>query len=287
MLLRAGVGQQGLNECLVREISGERDVEVVNVLIEYGASCAHDGGKSLELAIRFHDIGILNQLVASSGEHPILQDVIKSATKVQDVAWRCASMSALLKGGARGDQVSEALVKEILRPHHRDFQLIQLLVNYGARIDYANARAIKHVVSSSLDVDLLKVLVSGTAASNVMSSLVPLAMAHDQDSRLPLLQVLLENGACGDDVNAALVKAVSEGVKAQATTLLLLKFNASVNYQQAEAVKVAALAGSDIILDCLLSNSHDPKFLPEALRLAVHGPKSRSRTNASRRLHSV
>ncbi|KAL9127850.1 MAG: hypothetical protein Q9217_003341 [Psora testacea] len=61
-----------------------------------------------------------------------------------------------------------------------------------------------------------------------MASLVPLAMAHPQEIRVPLLQVLLENGASGAHVNEALVTAVSEGVKAKPTIDLLLEDGKSV-----------------------------------------------------------
>lgn len=287
LLLRAGVAQQGLDNALIWEIRGEGDGDVVGRLLDHKASCQHDGGKSLELAIRSQNEKVLDLLVASHPDHCILEEMIQPAMRIKDVSSRRACLAILLRGGAGGDQVSGALLQEILYPDHQDSQLIRLLVRHGARIDYCSGKAIKHVASVPLDLDILKTLVSGTAALTVLASLVPLAMAHDQHVRLSMLEVLLKNGARGDHVHAALVTAVSEGDNAQLTIDLLLEYDASANFQEAEAVKVAALAGSTSILRCLLNQKLDPSHWPAAMRLAMQVPTSQSRPNSPRRLNCV
>ena len=286
LLLRAGVGQDGVDNALIREIDGERDSEVVRMLLDHKASCAFDGGRSLGLAIRHQDNEILKQLVARSPDRSILGEMIPKASNLRDPVSRRTSIDILIKGGATGERVSHALVDELENPDRRDHRIIQLLVASGARIDYSNGRAIKFAVSTLSNADILRILVSGTAAAAVLESLIPLAMAHRQKPRLPLLHILLENGACGDQVDAALVTAVTEGPKAQPTLELLLKYKASVDYDEAAAMKIAARAGSSCILELLLSRNPNPEHFEEALNFAMQSPSSTTQAQAER-LHLV
>ena len=287
LLLRAGIGQDGLDDALIREMSGERSYNVVKMLLDHKASCEYEGGKSLELAIRHHDNQVLEQLVAKPPDHRILEEMIPKACSIKNPRSRHTCLSLLIHGGAVGERLSFALVQEVETPDHRDLRIIQLLVASGARIDYSNGRAIKFAVSSPLEIGILKLLVSGMAASVVLTALIPAAMSHRQSLRLPLLQILLENGATGDHVNAALVTAVTEGPKAQPTVNLLLKYKASVNHNKAEAIKVAALAGSSSLLESLLVQKPNPEFFEQALSLAMQSPASTARAKAPDRLHSV
>ena len=135
--------------------------------------------------------------------------------------------------------------------------------------------------------EVLEVLLKGRGASKVLASLVSLAMNHPQETRLQLLQSLLEKGAQGPQVHIALIHAVSQGPSAQPTIDILLQYNASVDYQNGESIKVAAAAGHSSILDCLLQRNPNSEHLPEALRLAMQAPAVDSSTKTPVRLKSV
>ena len=228
----------------------------------------------------------MKQLVARSPNRSILEEMIPKASSLKDPTSRLKCLDILIKGGATGKRVSHALIEEVETLDRGDHRIIQLLVTSGARIDYLNGRAIKYAVSTSSNVDVLKILVSGTAAAVVLESLIPLAMVRPQELRLQLLQVLLENGARGDQVDAALVTAVTEGPKAQAAIELLLKYNASVDYDKAAALKKAARAGSSRILELLLSKNPKSDHFEEALTFAMLSPSLTSQARAER-LHSI
>lgn len=287
LLLKADIGQQGLDNALIQEIGGKRDEEVVEMLLDHKASCEYAGGKSLELAIYSQNDKILKQLVAKRPDCRILETMVPKAMELNTAHSRRNCLSLLLEGGATSECISSALVKEVETPNYRDQQLIRLMVENGARIDYLDAMAIKFAVSSPLDVGVLKILVTGTAASAVVAGLIPLAMKHHQKDRIPLLQILLENGACGTQINAALVTAVSEGADSQPTTDLLLKYDASVNENEAEAIKIAALAGSSAILQSLLDRNPNPAYFDEAIKLAMQSLSSNSGTKTHDRLQCV
>lgn len=67
----------------------------------------------------------------------------------------------------------------------------------------------------------------------------------------------------------------------------MLKYEASVDDNEAEAVKVAALAGSSSILECMLSRNPNPEYLDEAIKLAMRSPSSHFMVEAPDRLQSV
>lgn len=274
LLLRSDIGQQGLDNALIQEICGERDEKIVEMLLDHKASCEQDGGRSVELAIRYQDGKVLKQLIAQRPHHRILEAMVPKAMELKCVHSRRTCLSLLLEGGATSECVSSALVTEVETPDFRDHQLIRLLVENGARIDYLDARAIKFAVSTPLDVDVLEILVNGAAASAALAALIPLAMKQDQTHRIPLLRVLLDNGARGAHVSAALVTAVSEGANAQPTIDLLMKCDASVEENDAEAIRVAALAGSSTILKSLLDRNPNPIYFDGAIKLAMQLPPS-------------
>lgn len=289
LLLRAGIDQEGLDKALVQEISNElnSDIRIIERLLSRGASCNYDGGKSLELAISSRNNQILRCLISSKCDSRTLARMLPLAMHNTNSNTRYECIALLLSGGAKGDQVSRALVHEICSSPECNLQLVKLLIDHGARVDYSEAKAIKHVASSPMKKEVLKILLEGKGASLVLASLVPLAMNHAQEYRMQTLQTLFEKGAGGAQVHVALIDAVKQGPHAQPTINMLLQYNASVDYQGGEAIKIAAAAGHSSILECLLQRNPKSEYLPEALRLAMQTPATQSGTNIPARFKSV
>ncbi|KAL8727591.1 MAG: hypothetical protein Q9166_005940 [cf. Caloplaca sp. 2 TL-2023] len=287
ILLQAGIGQEGLDKALLKEMGGKRDSDVIKLLLDHKASCDYDGGESLELAIHSHDDDILEQLVARCPKHRTIQAKVHKASAITQAQVRLRCLSALIRGGATGEPVSEALVQEEEIPRHRDPRIIRFLVDHGAKVDYLNGKAIKFVASAPLGVDILSILLSATAAPAVIATLVPLVLSHPQHIRIPLLQVLLDYGAHGISLDEAPVSMVSQGTTAQATIDLLLEHGASVNHERAQAVKIAARAKSYSILDYLIKQNPNTEFLEEAIPLAMQLPSPPSASTFANRLFTV
>lgn len=289
VLLRAGIDQEGLDKALVQEISNESktDIDVIKMLLSRKANCDYDGGKSLELAVSSRNNEVLRCLVYSKCDSRILAKMLVPALHNTNPSTRYECMALLLGGGAKGDQVSRALVHEICSSQVCDPHIVKLLMDHGARVDYSEGRAIKHAASMPMKNEVLKLLLECRGASDVLGSLVPLAMNHAQETRLQILQMLLEKGARGAQVHIALIDAVKQGPSAQPTIDMLLEYSASVDYQNGEALKIAAAAGHSSILDCLLQKKPNSENLPEALRLAMQTTAVQSLTNESVRFKSV
>ena len=289
LLLRAGIEQEGLDKALVQEISNESngDMKIVETLLSHGASCNYDGGKSVELAVSSRNNPLLKRLVASKCDSRILAETLPLAMHETDPNTRYACMVLLLRDVSKGDHVSRALVHEICSSQECDLQIVQLLIRHGARVDFSDGEAIKYAVSTPMKHEVLRLLLEGKGAPLVLASLIPLAMKHAQESRLQMLQMILEKGAGGEQLHVALIDAVKQGLHAQPTIDMLLQYNASVNYQSGEAMKIAAAAGYSSILDCLLQRNPNSEYLPEAFRLAMQTPAEQSGTNIPARFKSV
>ena len=284
-LLQAGTGQKALDSALIQEINNGAayDFTIVKMLLDHGASCVHDSGKAIELAMLSKNVVLLEYLIGRKPGHRILASMLPAAMNEVGVRSRYKLVSMLLHSGAKGDQVNRSLITEVHRSSGCSLRIIELLMEHGARVDFSNADAIKHVVSQPLHINILKALVQGKGAPDILASLIPLAMAHEQNVRLELLPVLFSSGASGDEVNAALINAVFEGPASQLTIDLLLKNKASADFENGRAIKLAVANGYDSILECLLKHSHDPKHRSDAIEITMR----ENSFNLLRRLSSV
>ena len=289
MLLRAGIDQESLDKALVQESSNESrtDMQIVRTLLSHGASYSYDGGKALEHLIASGNNKILKILISSRCDHHILAKMLPLARRVKSRDSKFICMALLLSGGAKGDQINRELVHEICGSQECDSQLVKLLIDHGAKVDYAEAQAIKHVVSTPMKNEILELLLEGEGATTILSSLIPLAMDLAQENRLRILQILLEKGVQGTAVNDALIDAVSQGPSAQPTIDLLLQYNASVDHRDGKAIKLAVAAGHSSILACLLQRNPNAEHLPEALQLAMQTAAMQSSTMEPIRFKSV
>ena len=289
LLLRAGIDQEGLDKALVQEINNESnlDMNVIEMLLGRKANCNYDGGKSLELAVSSKNNELLRILISSKCDSRILAKMLPLAMRNTNADTRYACMALLLGGGAKGDQVSRALIHEICNSQECNTQIIKLLVTSGAKIDYSEGQAIKKAISTPMTNDVLQCLLQGRGASTMLASLVPLAMNHAQETRLQVLQMLLEKGAQGSQIHMALIGAVNQGPSAQPTIDMLLRYNASVDYRSGEALKSAAAAGHSSILACLLEKNPNSEYITEALGLAMQTQAAPFRTDEPVRFKSV
>ena len=289
LLLKAGIDQEGLDDALVREISNgpTYSITLVESLLHHHASCNHDTGKAMELAIKSGNATLLELLVGSKPNPQTLANVLSIAMIEAEKTLRYKFVVTLLQGGARGNKVSHALAQEVCSDQACELQLVRLLVQHNAKIDYSEGLAIKRAVSVPLETELLRILAEGRGASKILLSLIPLAMAHTQETRLPLLQIILEKGPKGQQNDAALVDAVVEGPASQPTIGLLLQYGASLDFDNAKALREASAAGYPSIVRSLLSTNPPRKHSVEALRSAMRVSANKKQSDSAMRLACV
>ena len=289
LLLTAGIDQKGLDDALVQEVSNgpTYSITIVESLLHHHASCDHDTGKAMELAIKSGNVTLLDLLVDSKPYPQTLASILSIAMMEAEKSLRYKFAVILLQGGARGNKVSHALAQEVCSDQACELHLVRLLVQHNAKVDYSEGLAIKRAVSVPLETELLRILADGRGASKILPSLIPLAMAHTQEIRLPLLQIILEKGSKGQQIDAALVDAVMEGPASQPTIGILLQYGASLDFDNAKALREASAAGYPSILRSLLSTNPTREYLTEALRSAMRVPANTKKSDSAMRLACV
>ena len=244
--------------------------------LDRNASCNHDHRKVSRLAIQDTNDDIIEHLIGSDPDWYILATILPLSMELTSSSTRTKISSLLLRPGIKGDVFGQAHVHEIHSSRPRSAELVRILIHHGANVDYSSGAAPKYAISKCLTTDILETIVQGSGASSVLASSVPFAMRHPQNSRLPILNLLLEQGARGPKVDATLVAAVSEGPSAQPIIDTLLKYGASVDFENGRAIKKACETGNSSILQQLLNKNPNGDYLAEALQDALHDNRTRS-----------
>jgi hypothetical protein len=89
---------------------------------------------------------------------------------------------------------------------------------------------------------------------------------------LDVIELLLEHGACGETVHSALLEALdayASGTAPEALVDLLLHHKADVNYDDGEAIQIAASSGDDTLLKKLLPYGATKESISRAFSMAI------------------
>jgi len=177
-------------------------------------------------------------------------------------------LDILLCGGANGDPVAEVLIRVVRAGR---CGIAQMLIAHGASLRYKGAAAVKQAVTAR-NVRMLNTLslgkVSRDCATDVFSE-IPQPFTEGQTH--DLMSPLISKGARGVPLDKALVSAVEQ--KLESVTILLLDHRASADYNDAQALQIAATAGDLDTVNLVLSKGKPrPQSMRHVLPLVPPGP---------------
>jgi ankyrin repeat protein len=194
---------------------------------------------------------------------------------------------ALLCAGATGDVVSAALVEAC---DMEFYEMVDLLVSYGASIEFQDALALRKAVSKGKSSIIQLLLTERTPLSRTHATecveLLPKKVANED--RHAILKALLQKGAHAPAINDALVDAV-EAADLESVKLLTTPHiaegqvvtadhdlrtgprgmvydrheTASVDHRGGLALQIAVLAGNVVMVKQLLAAKPSPETLAE------------------------
>ncbi|KAL2760317.1 hypothetical protein ACRALDRAFT_2056446 [Sodiomyces alcalophilus JCM 7366] len=240
-------------------------------------------GEALAAAVQRERPDILELVLQQTHSNAVVNAAFAEATKSRNKETRALMCTLLLKHGASGPVVSEALQAAAA---DGDLVLGNLLVRHGVGVD---EQAIIQACRSGA-AGVLAMLLSGNAPvdeKTLERGFQAATEVGDLKTRAEVLAPLLARGVGGDALNGQLVSAVRFGVDGEDLVRILLRAGADPNYYNGEAVWAATQSAYTGSLEMMLGTVHvpdtkQPKPTAATLKRALHAsgklsPQSRLR----------
>ncbi|KAI0016860.1 ankyrin repeat-containing protein [Xylariomycetidae sp. FL0641] len=202
-----------LSQCMV-EAAAAGCADTVMHLSQSTADANYEGAAALKTAVKLGRKDIALALVTGQRppQQPGLNQAFEQLMTQQNLNpnEKMDITETLLCAGADGDAVSLALIQASAAYF---LEMVSLLVEFGASIEYEDAIALRKAVSKG-KVDLVKIMLSGksnlsAAHASECVGLLPKKMRFED--RYAFLDLLLRRGAAGVTLDEALIDAVEAG----------------------------------------------------------------------------
>ncbi|KAI1306893.1 hypothetical protein F5Y03DRAFT_384001 [Xylaria venustula] len=286
LLLELGVSGEVIDVQLVSAVRyGDEGKDLVKLLLAHGASPDFSNGEAVEKAVRSAFLESLELLlgIAPAGKQIEGQQKPSSDTlgRGLDACWdlsrdtRFTVIDWLFRAGKIvPSMVDSALHRAVNEPEPEE-RLIRLLIKHQASPVANNCQTLidaTSTLSAALFDELLKFRVTSEDASLVIDTAFrfkdPSLWVSERG--LKIATSLLENGAEGDGVGFALAAVVKQHTASHRSVTsafidLLLEYGADVNYNQGEALQLAAAQGNVELLIKFLSKKPNSDTLNSAL----------------------
>ncbi|ROW16750.1 hypothetical protein VPNG_01597 [Cytospora leucostoma] len=250
-LVNAGVPAAEANRALVYAIkSASGDPALMDTLVTRADT---SDGEALMHAIKGASVPIVELLMTKAKKHPAarLSEAVAEAAKIENKEVRRSICELLLKAGASGRAVSDAL---LAAARTGDMQLGTMLMNHGASLDHQEGQAVVEACRAGSS-DVLQMLLSNerTVRKETLERGFQAATeVRDLTKRGAVFKLLLDKGVAGEVVNVQFVSAGRYGDDAIDLVKLLLRYGASPNYNGGEAVHNATRCAFLGILEVML-----------------------------------
>ncbi|KAJ0114539.1 hypothetical protein J7T55_004783 [Diaporthe amygdali] len=250
-LLHAGAPAVEANRALVHAIGTHPDdTALINTLL---ARADTSDGEALMVAVRKANVLMVEMIITRAKKHPAarLNDAFGEATKIENKVIRKSICELLLRAGATGQVVSDAL---LAAAGTGDLTLGKLLLDHGGSVDHQEGQAVVEACRAGSP-DVLKMLLSSKTAvkkETLERGFQAATEVGDLNHRAAVFQLLLDKGVNGEVLDAQLVSTVRFGDDALNLVRLLLMYGAKTDYNGGEAVYNATRCAFLPILQVML-----------------------------------
>lgn len=249
-LLHAGAPAVEVNRALVHAIATHPDdTALINTLL---ARADTSDGEALMVAVRKVNV-LMVEMIATRARHPpaTLNDAFSAAIVIENREHRKSICELLLRAGATGPAVSDAL---LAAAGTGDLPLGKMLLHYGGSVDHQEGQAVVEACRAGSP-DVLKMLLSSKSAikkETLERGFQAATEVGDLNHRAAVFQMLLDKGVGGEVLDAQLVSAARFGDDALELVRLLLRYGAQPDYNGGEAVYNATRCAFLPILQLML-----------------------------------
>ncbi|KUI63647.1 NF-kappa-B inhibitor alpha [Cytospora mali] len=251
-LLNAGAPAAEANRALVYAVGKESsDVALINTLVTRADT---SDGEALMQAVKGANVLMVELLITKAKKHLAarINEAFVEAARIEDKEVRRSICELLLKAGASGQVVSDALLSTA---RAGDLELGNMLMSYGATLDHQEGQAVVEACRAGSS-DVLKMLLSSRTAikkETLERGFQAATEAGDLNKRGAVFRLLLDKGVSGKVVDEQLVSAGRYGDDAIDLVRLLLQYGASPDYNGGEAVYNATRSAFLGILEVMLA----------------------------------
>jgi ankyrin repeat protein len=245
--------QNVLDQPLLDEVkvNGSR-IPVVEILLQYGANVNYQDGEVLRRAVEKGQLDVCRLLLAANPTKPVIKLAYPS-TALNDREVRYHIMEALLQRGGSNIGQNEALIQASKEAINYDLTHVELLLQHSASPNYKDGAAVLESIRTK-NLPLLNRFVGTQLKENTLNNAFTLArkLKCSRDERYNIYASLLKAAYDGYEVSKALLEAVVRDPFDTETPVLLLRYGASVEFQNGLAMQTAATAGSLQLLNIFI-----------------------------------
>lgn len=234
-LLDAGAPPSEANDALVYAIAAyPNDFALINTLV---AKADTKDGEALGQAVKRASPVLVELILLKSRKYhkDRLNESFTQAVRIQNQGDRKSICELLLKAGASGNVVSDALMTAA---GAGDLTFGSMLLDHGASVDHQEGQSVVEACRAGSS-DILRMLLSTKAKirkETLEQGFQAATEVGDLKQRAGVFRLLLDRGVSGSVVDAQLVSAARFGDDALDLVGLLLQFGANTDFNGGEAV---------------------------------------------------
>ncbi|KAI1491539.1 ankyrin repeat-containing protein [Biscogniauxia mediterranea] len=236
-ILEGGIPASEVNRALVFAVTTyPDDIPLINTLL---ARADTEDGQALIEAIKNDNQDVVELILGKKTfSVDVLNNGFAQASRSKNKRSRSKSCNSLLRAGASGDVVSDAL---LAAASDGDLDFGTILVQNGGSVEHKNGQAVIEACKSGA-VDVLGMLLAGNtkvSEQTLQRGFQAATQLGDLSKRAEVFKLLLQMGVTGEVVDMQLISAVRYGDDGKEIVKLLLVYGASPDYNDGESVEKA------------------------------------------------
>ncbi|KAI0489777.1 hypothetical protein F4859DRAFT_166623 [Xylaria cf. heliscus] len=252
-ILDGGMPPREVSRALVFTIQKySNDIPLINALLTRADT---SDGLALFEAVKNEKQDIIELILSKKNlAVDVLNTGFTEAIKSKNKVARAILCNSLLKAGASGEVVSEAL---LTAASDGDLEFGTILLRNGGSVEHKDGQAIVEACKSGA-ISVLEMLLAGdmkVSLKTLQRGFQGATQLSNLKKRADIFRLLLQMGVSGEVVDIQLVSAVRYGDEGRDMVKLLLEYGASPDYSNGEAVEKAVKSAFLGSLELLLGFS--------------------------------
>jgi ankyrin repeat protein len=247
LFLKAGLHGEPLHSALMMQAQrGDEGLTICELLLRHGADINEYDGEALNEAAASGNVELMQAMLLGRKATPeTLSRAFKSALQLHNQL-RSVMIQLLVNAGLQAGPQIDAGLLSLVQSGKKDIDSMRELLTLGASVYHDNHCALDaatQLCHHDVLLLLLEYLTDASVLSLVFGDRLQDSWSTLTKEMVDTLEILLKHGAQGEDVQRALVLAISESDTnplARSFVGILLNHDVDVNYEQGRPLQIAA-----------------------------------------------